>query len=74
MMSCYQTKDKKESEKTTKNLIKISVKIGMLQRGERFSTEEIAELRQIQLTLRIVVKTLITFYQVEHTYDRYYCV
>ena len=31
----FQTKNKKESEKTTRNIIKISIKLGMLQRGEK---------------------------------------
>ena len=51
-------------------MIKISVKIGMLQRGEKFSQEEKEQLVQIQMNLRVVAKTLITFHQLEHTYDR----
>jgi len=64
------TNNKKESEKTTRNIIKISVKIGMLQRGDKFSSEEKCGLVEIQKTLRTVAKTLITFYQVDHTFDR----
>ena len=51
-------------------MIKISVKIGMLQRGEKFSQEEKEQLIQIQMNLRVVAKSLITFHQLEHTYDR----
>merc|ERR1719186_2228800 len=32
--------DKKDIEKTTKNMIKISVKIGMLERGGKFNLKE----------------------------------
>eukprot|EP00090_Calanus_glacialis_P031205 TRINITY_DN5124_c0_g1_i2.p1 TRINITY_DN5124_c0_g1~~TRINITY_DN5124_c0_g1_i2.p1 ORF type:complete len:190 (-),score=63.68 TRINITY_DN5124_c0_g1_i2:403-972(-) len=64
------TKNKKESEKTTRNIIKISIKLGMLQRGEKFSLEEKDCLIQIQRNLRAVVMTLISFYQVDFTYDR----
>jgi len=64
------TKNKKESEKTTRNIIKISIKLGMLQRGEKFSTEEKDSLIQIQKNLRAVAMTLISFYQVDFTYDR----
>ena len=46
------------------------MKIGMLQRGEKFSQEEKEQLVQIQMNLRVVAKTLITFHQLEHTYDR----
>jgi len=64
------TKNKKESEKTTRNIIKISIKLGMLQRGDKFSLDEKDSLIQIQKNLRTVAMTLISFYQVDHTYDR----
>jgi len=64
------TKNKKESEKTTKNIIKISIKLGMLLRGEKFSSEEKQNLLKIQKNLRTVAMTLISFYEVDHTYDR----
>ena len=66
----FQTKNKKESEKTTKNIIKIAIKIGMLMKGEKFSKEEKSSMIQIQKNLRTVAMTLISFYQVDHTYDR----
>jgi len=64
------TKNKKESEKTTRNIIKISIKLGMLLRGEKFSSEEKQSLLKIQKNLRTVAMTLISFYEVDHTYDR----
>lgn len=64
------TKNKEESKKVVKNIIKISVKIGMLQRGDKFSTEEKDNLIKIQKNLRTIAMTLISFYQVDHTYDR----
>ena len=42
----------------------------MLQRGEKFSIEEKDSLIQIQKNLRAVAMTLISFYQVDFTYDR----
>ena len=66
----FQTKNKKESEKTTRNIIKISIKLGMLLRGDKFSTEEKQKLVKIQKNLRTVAMTLISFYEVDHTYDR----
>jgi hypothetical protein len=48
-----------------RNIIKISVKIGMLQRGEKFSLEERESLVRIQKTLRTIAMTLVSFYQVE---------
>merc|ERR1712142_308553 len=64
------TKNKKDSEKTTRNIIKISIKLGMLLRGEKFSNGEKEFLVKIQKTLRTVAMTLISFYEVDHTYDR----
>ena len=46
----------------------------MLLRGEKFSVEERGELALVQTTLRTVVKTLIFFHQVDHTYDRSFLV
>ena len=46
----------------------------MLQRGDKFSVEERSSLALIQTNLRTVVKTLISFYQVDHTYDRLFLV
>ena len=65
-----QTKNKKDSEKTTKNIIKISIKLGMLLRGEKFSDEEKESLLKIQKNLRNVAKTLISFYELDYTYDK----
>ena len=65
ILNIFQTKNKKESEKTTRNIIKISIKLGMLQRGEKFSLEEKDSLIQIQKNLRAVAMTLISFYQVD---------
>ena len=42
----------------------------MLLRGEKFSNEEKRNLMQIQKNLRTVAMTLISFYEVDHTYDR----
>ena len=66
----FQTKNKKESEKTTRNIIKISIKLGLLLRGEKFSSEEKDNLMKIQKNLRTIAMTLISFFEVDHTYDR----
>ena len=70
LINIFQTKNKKESEKTTRNIIKISIKLGMLLRGEKFSAEEKENLMKIQKNLRTICMTLISFYEVDHTYDR----
>ncbi len=65
-----QTSSKKDAEKIVKNIIKISVKIGMLERSDKFSAQEKASLVRTQRNLRTIAMTLISFYQVDHTYDR----
>ena len=42
----------------------------MLSRGEKFSPEERLSMIQIKANLPTIAKALITFYQVDHTYDR----
>ena len=42
----------------------------MLLRGEKLSSEEKQNLLKIQKNLRTVAMTLISFYEVDHTYDR----
>ena len=69
-----QTSNKKESEKTTQNIIKISVKIGLLLRGDKFSPEEREVLVKIQKILHTVAMTLVSFFEVDHTYDRTFLV
>ena len=68
----HQSKNKKDAEKIVKNTIKISVKVGMLERsGDKyFSAKDRESLVKIQRNLRTVAMTLISFYQVDHTYDR----
>ena len=42
----------------------------MLLRSEKFSSEEKEELLKIQKNLRTVALSLISFFEVDHTYDR----
>ena len=42
----------------------------MLQRSEKFTSEEKDELLKIQKNLRTVAMTLVSFFEVDHTYDR----
>ena len=42
----------------------------MLLRGEKFSSEEKDNLMKIQKNLRTIAMTLISFFEVDHTYDR----
>ena len=46
------------------------MKLGLLLRGEKFSDDEKESLLKIQKNLRTTSMTMISFFEVDHTYDR----
>ncbi|XP_053331258.1 tumor necrosis factor alpha-induced protein 8-like protein 2 [Spea bombifrons] len=64
------TKNKTESQKVIKNLIKIAVKIGVLYRHNRFSSEELVLAEDFKEKLHNGAMTAISFYEVEFTYEK----
>merc|ERR1712032_874785 len=68
------TSNKKGSEKTTQNIIKMGVKIGLLLRGDKFSPEEREVMAKIQKSLHTVAMTMVSFFEVDHTYDKNFLV
>lgn len=64
------TKNKPESQKVIKNLIKIAVKIGVLYRHNRFSPEELVLAEDFKNKLHNGAMTAISFYEVEFTYEK----
>lgn len=56
--------NKTEAQKVIKNLIKIAVKIGLLFRNNRFSTEELAIAQEFKKKLHMGAMTAISFYEV----------
>ena len=62
--------DKKKADKVVKNLIKMTVKIGLLYRNKQFNEEEITYGVQLRSKLRKAALTVISFYEVDFTYDR----
>ena len=57
--------NKSEAQKVTKDLIKIAVKIGVLFRHNRFSTEELGMAQDFKKKLRQGAMTVISFYEVK---------
>lgn len=55
---------KSEAQKVIKNLIKIAVKIGVLFRNNRFSTEELSTAQDFKKKLHQGAMTAISFYEV----------
>lgn len=60
----------KFGEKFTKDLIKITVKIGLLFRNDQFNKEEIALMNKFRNKLHSVSMTVVSFHEVAFTYDR----
>nr|XP_046256356.1 tumor necrosis factor, alpha-induced protein 8-like protein 2 B [Scatophagus argus] len=62
--------NKTEAQKVIKNLIKIAVKIGVLFRNNRFSTEELGTAQEFKKKLHQGAMTAISFYEVDFTFDK----
>lgn len=63
-------KDSKKANKVIKNIIKITVKIGLLYKNNQFNDEEIALGIKFRTKLRHAALTVISFFEVDFTYDR----
>ncbi|XP_036410952.1 tumor necrosis factor alpha-induced protein 8-like protein 2 [Megalops cyprinoides] len=64
------TGNKTEAQKVVKNLIKVAVKIGVLYRHNRFSTEELGMAQDFKKKLHQGAMTAISFHEVEFTFDK----
>jgi len=75
--NCYKIaktylQSKKDAEKVMKNLIKIVVKVAILSRNNLFTKEELVYVDQFQKKFKTISKSIISFYEVEFTYDGEY--
>ncbi|XP_030645225.1 tumor necrosis factor, alpha-induced protein 8-like protein 2 A [Chanos chanos] len=59
-----------EAQKVVKNMIKVAVKVGVLFRHERFSSEELAVAQDFRKKLHHGAMTAISFHEVEFTFDK----
>lgn len=66
--------DSKKADKVIKNLIKITVKIGILYRNDQFNDEEIALGIKLRKKLRNAAMTVVSFHQVDFSYDKVFLV
>ena len=66
--------DKKTAEKAIKHLIKTVIKIGILYRNDQFNSEEIQLAESFKKKFRTLAMTLISFYEVDFTFDKNYLV
>lgn len=68
------TGNKKEAEKLVKNIIKIVVKINILYRNDQFSQEDLKVANQLREKFRTIVKTVISFFEVDFTFDKMFLI
>lgn len=66
-----QYSNKKDAEKLQNNLIKVMVKIALLHRNDRFSDAERKLAESLQLKTRTTAMTLVSFAEVDYTFDKY---
>lgn len=64
--------NKKTSEKVVKDLIKIVIKIGVLYRNDQFTEDELRLAEQFKKKFRTVAMTVISFYEVDFSFDKNY--
>ena len=64
--------NKKIAEKVVKDLIKVVLKIGILYRNEQFNEEELNLAEQFKKKFRTVAMTVISFYEVDFSFDKNY--
>ena len=66
------TKSKKDAEKLMKNIIKMTIKIGLLYRNNRFTKEDLQLAENFRKKFRTTIMTFTSFYSVDFSYDRAY--
>ncbi|VVC45356.1 Protein of unknown function DUF758 [Cinara cedri] len=66
------TGNKKESEKLTKNIIKIIVKLSILSRNDQFDNNELKLAHNFKDVFREIIMITISFYEIEFSYNKNY--
>lgn len=64
------TQNKKEAEKIIKNLIKVVIKLVVLNRNNQFNEDEILLMEKFKKKLHQLAMTVVSFHQVDFTFDR----
>lgn len=72
IVNIFQTGNKKESEKLTKNIIKIIVKLGILSRNDQFDSNELKLAENFKEKFRELIMITVSFYEIEFSYDKNY--
>ena len=65
------TQSKKDAEKLLKNIVKVMVKIAVLEKNNQFSKDELKLADKLQQNTKMAAMTIISFYEVDFTFDKY---
>lgn len=66
--------NKKDAEKLIKNIIKVTVKIGILYRNDQFNDEEMKIAEAFRKKFRTMIMTFVSFCEVDFTFDKNFLV
>nr|CAB3267137.1 tumor necrosis factor alpha-induced protein 8-like [Phallusia mammillata] len=66
-----QTGNKKDAEKMLHNIIKVMIKVGVLEKNDRFSADEVKLAHKLQQKTKMAAMTIVSFYEVEFSFDKY---
>ncbi|XP_059825616.1 tumor necrosis factor alpha-induced protein 8 isoform X2 [Hypanus sabinus] len=64
------TQSKKEAEKIIKNLIKVVIKLVVLNRNNQFNEDEMLLMEKFKKKVHQLAMTVVSFHQVDFTFDR----
>ncbi|XP_046416340.1 tumor necrosis factor alpha-induced protein 8-like protein isoform X1 [Neodiprion lecontei] len=64
--------DRKQPEKLLKNIVKLSIKIGLLQRNQQLEASDEPKIVEIRAALRAVAMAVVSFHELEFSFDNSY--
>ncbi|KAJ8672845.1 hypothetical protein QAD02_004105 [Eretmocerus hayati] len=64
--------DSKLPEKVLKNIVKLSIKIGLLHRNNQLGPDDLAHMEEVRRSLRSCAMVVLSFYELEFSYDKAY--
>uniref|UniRef100_A0ABD2WWA0 Tumor necrosis factor alpha-induced protein 8-like protein n=1 Tax=Trichogramma kaykai TaxID=54128 RepID=A0ABD2WWA0_9HYME len=62
--------DKKQPEKVLKNIVKLSIKIGLLHKNQQLGPSDTANIEAVRRALHSCAMTVLSFYELEFSFDR----
>lgn len=66
--------DKKQPEKVLKNIVKLSIKIGLLQRNNKFDDNDNKKISEIRTNLKSTAMSVVSFHELDFSFDRLFLI